>query len=266
MLELDGKVDLVANESFNLAVSSTREPYDDCDEVWADDDLDIVYASGEGYGAWTRTEGFSITNEYEAVFLFAEARGAVAGRGLFSDVSGGAGACAGGYFNLENHWDDGYPFPLWVTTARTGRRAEQRLLRRLPALEHALGVRGFRRRQRAADAARRRRSRPPTRATRACAFRGGARLGPCGSRPRTSRASAAGLAIGARAAPPRAPGVPAVAAGRSRPGRDRAVGSVEMKPSTTHGLGDPATPRYPVGFAIEAYDTTTSTRGSASAA
>ena len=120
MLEIDGKVDLVANESFNLAVSSTREPYDDCDEVWADDDLDIVYASGEGYGAWTRTEGFSITNEYEAVFLFAEARGAVAGRGLFSDVSGGAGACAGGYFNLENHWDDNYPFPLWVTTRTDG--------------------------------------------------------------------------------------------------------------------------------------------------
>ena len=34
MLEIDGKVDLVANESFNLAVSSTREPYDDCDEVF----------------------------------------------------------------------------------------------------------------------------------------------------------------------------------------------------------------------------------------
>ena len=72
MLELDGKVDLVSNESFQLGVSSTLDPYNDCDEVWADDDLDIVYASGEGYGAWTKTEGFDITNEFEAVFLFAE--------------------------------------------------------------------------------------------------------------------------------------------------------------------------------------------------
>ena len=39
MLELD--------ESFQLGVSSTLDPYNDCDEVWADDDLDIVYASGQ---------------------------------------------------------------------------------------------------------------------------------------------------------------------------------------------------------------------------
>ena len=266
MLELDGKVDLVSNESFQLGVSSTLDPYNDCDEVWADDDLDIVYASGEGYGAWTKTEGFDITNEFEAVFLFAEERGAVAGRGHFSDVSGGAGACAGGYFNLENHWDDGYPFPLWVTTREDGLVVLNgvyfdgyQLSNTLSTFALFVVVNALPATQRADDDE----AAANSSDARVCVFAGGVldldvRLAP--GEYVTHRVERAGLAIeahallaprDAEACPPSRPDAVAAAAATAR------VGSVEMGSmyyAAVYGdRRDPA--RYPVGFAIEeAYD------------